>query len=80
MLVVHVHNALGVKISVGDCCQGSYVPYDSRLSHAKAGDESTGIDGPQVTVGSSDHENHNTNSPSNTQDSRTVDTANAITN
>lgn len=55
-------------------------PYDRRLSHAKAGDKSTGIDGAQVSIHSASHKNSNSNSPDEAQHTRGIQSANTITN
>lgn len=64
----------------GGLCPSSCSPNNRRLSDTKAGDKSASIDGPQVSLASSDHEYHDANSPCETQYARGVDAANAVTN
>lgn len=66
--------------SKGNSGAKCYSPYDRRLSHTKASDKSTGIDGAQVALHSASHKNSNANSPDEAQHTRGIQPANTITN
>lgn len=58
----------------------SYIPHDWCLAHAKAGYESPRIDGAQISLDATRHENGDAKSPDHAQHARSLDTADSIAN